>query len=605
MAPMAHEPALPPEPEHPRPRSSRSLHPDDREQSFEDDTEDEGKATVELAAIMTTSTPVTPGPSSPPLEVLPKPQDFAPPTRPSSTPFPHPEPKSDNIHYARHTPDGSHHPDGMDLSPELGHDGVAEAEMVEPCAESVASLESLPNEMHECIIDHLFGYRVSPTSKSSVGMHRVTTSISTMLRHSRRKELSQLACINPLYRSLVQERLFRHIKIKASISELDQAAIFFLEHSHLRDSVKHIEIWFPVFQPKFATSSVGAPMALPTITDDGFALTTYTLPTDNASLEEVFYFVGTTFPDVQVLTLEGGDRRKAPKVKHCRNGEGVKMSPIGSVKTLVTKGQWNLIRSHEDFKEIISALPSIEEWHGSYSKPKSKGYLTMAPILQNLPCNLTRLNICLEADYRREATCPSFFLKVMAADVHLCTRLALASPALEHISYTGRVCHTFFDVAAKLADPRATRLKSIELHVKNCCRRSSFLHDSGSGITDMSFINAFEQLVLSAIRSMERLTALEFLRIRYIDLDSPVPPLNPFFTLNKGWCSGVWSEKILAELSRVRPRAKFEQLSESFGDIGFVKDGRMLISPDYPRQRVLSLRLANYSMLQGAIAATT
>lgn len=507
--------ALPPEPQQPRPRSSRSVHGEahDRATSLADETEDSGKATVELAAIMAASMPVTPGPSSPPLE---KPQDFAPPTRPSSTPFPHPDSRSDHIKYPWMETDEPQAP-GVSSIPS-GANSISSNDELESLNSTIASLGSLPIEIHECIIDHLFGYRVSTTSLSSQKIHRVTTSISTMLRHSRRRELSQLACINQVYRSLVQERLFRHIKIKASYPELDRATDFFIHHPHLRRAVKHVEIWFPVFQPKFAASLVGAPMALPTITDDGFALTTYTLPTDNSSLEEVFYFIGTTFPDVQVLTLEGGDRRKAPKVKQFRNQkDGIKLSPIGSVKTLVTKGQWNLIRSLDDFIQILSALPSLEEWHGSYSRPKSKSYLTMASILQALPLRLTGLNLCLEADYRREPTCPPFFLKVMA-QAHFCTKLATASPTLEHISYTGRVCHNFFELAAKLADPRTTRLKSIELTVRNCCRKSSQLHDSGSGITDMSFISAFEKLVLSAIRSMEKLTALEFLKIRYIDL---------------------------------------------------------------------------------------
>lgn len=56
-------------------------------------------------------------------------------------------------------------------------------------------------------------------------------------------------------------------------------------------------------------------------------------------------------------------------------------------------------------------------------------------------------------------------------------------------------------------------------------------------------------------------------------------------------------------MNRVRPNAKFEQLSESFGEVGFNKDGRMIISPDYPRSRVLSLKLANYALLAGSVAA--
>lgn len=87
-----------------------------------------------------------------------------------------------------------------------------------------------------------------------------------------------------------------------------------------------------------------------------------------------------------------------------------------------------------------------------------------------------------------------------------------------------------------------------------------------------------------------------------ISTDSPVPPLNPYFLLRDGWCSGVWSDAIVAELARVRPDARFEELSESFGSMTYNKDGRMVISPEFPRTRVLSLKLANYAFLSGGIA---
>ncbi len=74
--------------------------------------------------------------------------------------------------------------------------------------------------------------------------------------------------------------------------------------------------------------------------------------------------------------------------------------------------------------------------------------------------------------------------------------------------------------------------------------------------------------------------------------------------LRDGWCSGVWSDDIVSELSRVRPDARFEELSESFGEVGYNKDGRMVISPEYPRSRVLSLKLSNYAYLSGGIAIT-
>lgn len=85
-------------------------------------------------------------------------------------------------------------------------------------------------------------------------------------------------------------------------------------------------------------------------------------------------------------------------------------------------------------------------------------------------------------------------------------------------------------------------------------------------------------------------------------VDSPVPPLNPYFILRDGWCSGVWSDAIVAELNRTRPDAQFEDLAESFGEVGINKDGRMVISPEFPRSRVLSLKLSNYAYLAGGIA---
>ncbi|KAK1455732.1 hypothetical protein CMEL01_04492 [Colletotrichum melonis] len=579
----------------------------DRRQS-RDDYHANVNATEELTSIMTasasilstilntSSNPVSPGPSSPPLEQA-KSNEFVPPTRPSSTPFLHPDQRNSDCC----TPMA----DDVDAYG-YGGPGITTPSYTLETPEVTPSLNlnDLPAEIHECILDHLFGYRVSTNSKSSVGMQSVTKSWGTALRHSRRRELSELALVSPVWRILIQERLYRHIKIKATIESLELAMMYFSEHNHLRHYVKHIEIWFPVFQPKYGPLALSTTLALPTVTMDGLTNATYTLPANNCSLEEAFTFVSMALPDVCVLTIEGGERKKAPKVQHSwhKRPPGWHLPTLHSVRTLVTKGQWNLMREDSDFSAFLAALPNLNEWHGSYSKPKSKSYLSMASILPKLPTNLTYLNLCLESDYRRELTCPPFYMKV-SNQVHFCSKLAEATPALEHLAYTGRVCKNFFNMAAIRSDSRTTRLKTIDLTVKNCCRPVPQFHDSGSGIQDMNFIHSFEMLVLAGIHSMSTLKALDYLRIRFVDLDSPVPPLNPYFVLRDGWCSGVWSDNILAELNRVRPNAKFEQLSESFGEVGFNKDGRMIISPDYPRSRVLSLKLANYALLAGSVAA--
>jgi hypothetical protein len=438
--------------------------------------------------------------------------------------------------------------------------------------------------------------------------------------------------VSGAWRILIQERLYRHIKLKASIESLKGSMAYFSARPHLRSYVKHVEIWFPVFHPKYRPLALSNANTLPTVTPDGLTTASYVLPMDNCSLEEAFYFVSESLPEVCVLTLEGGERKKAPKVRHWVRDSGqqrVRVMPkVQSVRTLISKGQWNLIRGEEDFETIMSALPNLQEWHGSYSKPKSKSYLTMASILAK-PMRLTSLDLCIEGDYRRELSFPPYFVKV-SNRLHFCSRLAAgaASPPLEHISYTGRVCKQFFiDLVAKNKDPRHTRLKSIDLTVKNCCRQVAHWNESGSGITDMNFINAFEDLVIAGIRALGRLKSVEYLRIRYVDLgeftpfhlrlssgtpkwrlipraDSPFPPLNPHFLVRNGWCSGVWSDAIIAEMNRARPNARFEELSESFGEVGYRKDGRMTFTPEFPTStsRAISLKLSNYALLSAGLS---
>lgn len=493
--------------------------------------EDVGKAAVELASIMTTiSNPVSPGASSPPLPQGARMQDFAPPTRPSSTPFPEPEHGQTDIRCLSCPAEvgvlhDHHHNQDIYLlqSPAMDSADLSLSSLAPLTPLAITNLNDLPAEIHECILDHLFGYRVSATSKSSLGMPSVTRSWGTALRHSRRRELSSLALVSSVWRLLIQERLYRHIKIKATVQSLNGAVQYFAEHPHLRPYVKHIELWFAVFQPKYAAFTAFAPSAnsgLPPVTLDGLTNASYVIPNDNCSLEEAFYFVSTTFSEICVLTLEGGERKKAPKVRHYIL-EGRREEPlprIPPVRTLVCKGQWNLIRNDDDFHAIVNALPNLQEWHGNYSKAKSKSYLSMAAILPRLPSTLTSLSLNLEGvEYRREVSFPPYFLKV-SNNLHFCTKLAEAAPNLEHFAYTGRVCRVFFELLSRLVDPRSTRLKSIDLTVKNCCRHVVHWNESGSGITDMNFINAFEALVLAGIKALARCKAVEYLRIRYVDL---------------------------------------------------------------------------------------
>lgn len=72
-------------------------------------------------------------------------------------------------------------------------------------------LGGLPVEIHEAILDHLFGVRASTSSGAAKGS-QATRGWSNVLRHPRRKQLSNLGLVSPLWRRLVQERLYRHSK---------------------------------------------------------------------------------------------------------------------------------------------------------------------------------------------------------------------------------------------------------------------------------------------------------------------------------------------------------------------------------------------------------
>ncbi|UKZ65455.1 uncharacterized protein TrAtP1_006651 [Trichoderma atroviride] len=591
-------------------KSVRSLRMDPDERDVEcqdkgemqpDDSDDASFSSLMTTSLVTTflnttSSPVSPGPSSPSFQMA-KSTSFVPPARPSSTPFPHFETRNPQISCLEEQESG------LDIS---GWDRAS----TEPIDGAPGSLparhfEQLPTEVHEAILDHIFGYCVSATSRSTMRISSLTRGWSTALRHSRRRELTALALVNRVWRVLVQQRLFRHIKLKATLDSINNAMEFLVQQQHLSAYIKHIEIWFPVFQPTYGPLALTNTLTLPTVTTDGLTNATYTLPGNNCTLEQVFQFVAAALPETKVLTLEGGERRKAPRVVHfnMRNSglaaeeeEDKQFLHLTSVRTLVTKGQWNLMRDRDDFRVIMKALPNLEEWQGSYSKPKSKSYITASDFLPLLPNHVTNLSLCMESDYRREGVMPAFYYKV-AQKAHLCSSLAFVLPSLEHFAYTGRICHHAFDVASRLADPLTTKLKSVDITVKNCCRRAFSFHDSGSGIQDMAFIEAFEKLVLSAVRSMEKFKRLEYLRVRFVDLDSVLPPLNPFFLMQNGKCTGVWSEQIIAEMNRVRPETSFPGLSDTFGNIVYSKDGRMIIAPEPSRSRITSLKLSNYRSL--------
>jgi hypothetical protein len=165
----------------------------------------EAGLTLSISSIVktTASTPTSPGAASPSaLRGIPlildqlKVPAIEPPIRPKSTPFSWQE--TLNCDYPMRALSG---PDQSETT-SRSKDELQQAENV-PATKMTFS--RLPTEIHELILDHLFGVRASTvnTTSSSRGW-------STALRHSRRRQLSNVALISRSYRELVQGRLFKH-----------------------------------------------------------------------------------------------------------------------------------------------------------------------------------------------------------------------------------------------------------------------------------------------------------------------------------------------------------------------------------------------------------
>lgn len=145
------------------------------------------------------------------------------------------------------------------------------------------------------------------------------------------------------------------------------------------------------------------------------------------------------------------------------------------------------------------------------------------------------------------------------------------------------------------------RLKSVDIVVKACCPEpvapedGTLIQSDLTGIGNMCFIAAFEKLVVSAISSFDEFTALDYVRIRYIDLDSPCSQLNPYFQLKENACTGIWSDKIIATLNDARPSAKFDELSD-----GILPEHGISLSTgnrSYARTRPRSIRIGTYTII--------
>ena len=390
--------------------------------------------------------------------------------------------------------------------------------------------------------------------------------------------------------------------------------------------VRHIEIWVPVWGNQ-VTKRPPAPPPLTNLaehigptgvaqvvhmtgindsTNNRSTSCNYQLASHNATLEDIFLHVGCFFPEAKILTLEGGHCKKPPMIRHFQTeqwgqSEHRRFEMLPNIETFVMRGAWNIMRNYQHWHNLALALPNIREWNCAYAKPKLEGYNTIAKVLVNIPKTLNHVNISLEGLYNKDNSQSNWFTGGQE-EGHLCRLLGEVAPHLGSLSFTGNVCACFFTTAraAPLNNQRDSKLESLDLVVKTCCREKVVedgppVLDEGPGIANMKFIEAFETLVISAIRSLDTLVELEYIRIRVIDLDSACALLNPYFQLQNNVCTGLWSETILETLHEVRPNAHFAELSDGiFPQFGA---NHQLVGAVYPRTRPNSIRVSAYRII--------
>lgn len=371
-----------------------------------------------------------------------------------------------------------------------------------------------------------------------------------------------------------------------------------MTHPTFQSYVKHVEVWVPLFEVSIGTkfqsplgtfpSRVASPHTLAGSNNSSPEIVTTTARAtrthDNATLEEIFGGVKILFPQACALTIEGGHCKKSRKVQQFRTdvtesvlpgfGRAMVEAPFPAgfhparrfpehpnINTLILKGSWNIIRSAADFQYLAAALPSLREWHCIYAKPKTDAYKSMCGALRSFPATITRVNICLEGLNGKQASSLSKWRKLLP-EYHICKDLGRKLPRLESLSYSGHICSSLFKSAnvAVVASRDKSRLKSLDLHVRNICRDSS--DDMPPCIYNWPFIQAFENLVLEAIASLDVHPDLEYVRIRFLDLDCPRPLVLPYWHYENNTSTGVWSEKILAALDACRRKPKCDISAE-------------------------------------------
>ena len=427
------------------------------------------------------------------------------------------------------------------------------------------------------------------------------------------------------------------VKIKGTRAGLSDSAAWFTENQHLTKHVRHIEFWVPVWGDKthrdrsldpsvpapaggralhgIEIDATGSLISADELGDFNFKLSTYS---STSKLSEIFQHVAHFFPEACILTLEGGHCKNSnmihhfPKVLYPEQDRAFQILP--NITTFAMRGAWNIVRDVRDWCNIEKALPNLREWHCAYAKPQAGAYNTMGGILLRFPPTILHLNVSFDGFFSKDTASSGS----LSSKYHICDYLGRIAPLLETLRYTGKICSCFWIAAVGSAKKTENepRLRSLEIVAKSCCRprvteavtatggleAHEVADDEGNtmidgiGLTLMSFIRAFERLTVASLHALSTFSLLNQMNIRYVDLESPCPLLNPYFQVCRGRCYGLWNEEILDLLPSIRPGLQYEELGEGLNPVWKVGEK----NPDiaiYPKTKPRAIKSSSYQVL--------
>ncbi|CAG8145620.1 unnamed protein product [Penicillium salamii] len=317
------------------------------------------------------------------------------------------------------------------------------------------------------------------------------------------------------------------------------------------------------------------------------------------------------FPSADTFTIDGGEKHQTRPVETMFDLDSsdrailLPLTKLDQIGTFVMRGAWNLVRNWGTWREIEEALPNMTEFHCVYAHAHNGGYMTTLCLAANFPVKLEHLNLTLEGFSDKRDNIHNHVLKPILMPI--CESLGVAAFQLETLTLTGRVCFDLFRsliCQARRVNAGISPLRSIDITVKGCCLHELVLDEYGNhrlvthqlaGVNNMQFIREFHSLVCEGLRALRVLPNVNYLRIRFIDMDSQLPLQNPYFELKGDRCTGLWSDPITEELAICRPWASFVELSDGIEPL---YENGALVDVQPLRFRPLSIRARQYTILE-------